>query len=145
MPSILSRPQWVCPDCPRLSCEVTQNRGQIASGGRKHPESLKLATNGMCQWMGSHWFSQWLGMNYLTCHYLTGDPLHSRALAHSRAPLLTQSCPHCSHSRAPGEKWAQLCVFYIVGLCASCPAVLRVTGVSELELAVYQLDTQEQR
>ena len=35
---------------------------------------------------------------------VTGDPLHSRALAHSRAPLFTQPCPHCSHSRAPGEQ-----------------------------------------
>ena len=33
--------------------------------------------------------------------FITGDPLHSRALAHSRAPLFTQPCPHCSHSRAP--------------------------------------------
>ena len=41
----------------------------------------------------------------------TGDPLHSQALAHSRAPLFTQPCPHCSHSRAPGEQWARLCVF----------------------------------
>ena len=32
---------------------------------------------------------------------VTGDPLHSRALAHSRAPLFTQPCTHCSHSRAP--------------------------------------------
>ena len=34
----------------------------------------------------------------------TGDPLHSRALAHSRAPLFTQPCTHCSHSRAPREQ-----------------------------------------
>ena len=46
-----------------------------------------------------------------SCPYNTGDPLHSRALAHSRAPLFTQPCPHCSHSRAPGEQWARLCVF----------------------------------
>ena len=45
----------------------------------------------------------------------TGDPLHSRALAHSRAPLFTQPCPHCEHSRAPGEKWARLCVFTLQG------------------------------
>ena len=53
---------------------------------------------------------------------LTGDPLHSRALVHSRAPLFTQLCPHCSHSRAPGEQWARLCM-YVAGLCASYPAV----------------------
>ena len=56
-------------------------------------------------------------------YLVTGDPLHSRALAHSRAPLFTQPCPHCSHSRAPGEQWARLCVIYVAGLCASCPAV----------------------
>ena len=57
----------------------------------------------------------------------TGDPLHSRALAHSRAPLFTQPCPHCSHSRAPGEQWARLCVFTLQGcvqtarLCRGSP------------------------
>ena len=61
---------------------------------------------------------------------LTGDPLHSRALAHSRAPLLTQPCPHCSHSRAPGEQWARLCVFTLQGcvqaarLCRGSPVKL---------------------
>ena len=45
----------------------------------------------------------------------TGDPLHSRALVHSRAPLFTQPCPHCSHSRAPGEQLARLCVFTLQG------------------------------
>ena len=45
----------------------------------------------------------------------TGDPLHSRALAHSRAPLFTQPCPHCSHSRTPGEQCARLCVFTLQG------------------------------
>ena len=58
---------------------------------------------------------------------VTGDPLHSRALAHSRAPLFTQPCPHCSHSRAPGEQWAWLCVFTLQGrvqtarLCRGSP------------------------
>ena len=53
--------------------------------------------------------------------------IHSRALAHSRAPLLTQPCPHCSHSRAPGEQWARLCVFTLQGcvqaarLCRGSP------------------------
>ena len=60
----------------------------------------------------------------------TGDPLHSRALAHSRAPLFTQPCPHCSHSRAPGEQWARLCVFTLQGcvqaarLCRGSPVHL---------------------
>ena len=59
----------------------------------------------------------------------TGDPLHSRALAHSRAPLLTQPCPHCSHSHATGEKWARLCVFTLQGcvqaarLCRGSPVM----------------------
>ena len=60
----------------------------------------------------------------------TGDPLHSRALADSRAPLFTQPCPHCSHSRAPGEQWARLCVFTLQGcvqaarLCRGSPVRL---------------------
>ena len=64
------------------------------------------------------------------CPGLTGDPLHSRALAHSRAPLFTQPCPHCSHSRAPGEQWARLCVFTLQGcvqaarLCRGSPVGL---------------------
>ena len=63
----------------------------------------------------------------------TGDPLHSRALAHSRAPLFTQPCPHCSHSRAPGEQWARLCVFTLQGcvqaarLCKGSPVGLWIT------------------
>ena len=61
---------------------------------------------------------------------LTGDPLHSRALAHSRAPLFTQPCTHCSHSRAPREQWARLCVFTLQGcvqaarLCRGSPVLL---------------------
>ena len=61
---------------------------------------------------------------------ITGDPLHSRALAHSRAPLFTQPCPHCSHSRAPGEQWARLCVFTLQGcvqaarLCRGSPVII---------------------
>ena len=45
----------------------------------------------------------------------TGDPLHSRALAHSRAPLFTQPCPGRTMSTA-------VCI-YVAGLCASFPAV----------------------
>ena len=61
--------------------------------------------------------------------YITGDPLHSRALAHSRAPLFTQPWPHCSHSRAPGEQWARLCAFTLQGcvqaawLCRGSPVI----------------------
>ena len=61
---------------------------------------------------------------------ITGDPLHSRALPHSRALLFTQPCPHCSHSRAPGEQWARLCVFTLQGcvqaarLCRGSPVVI---------------------
>ena len=65
---------------------------------------------------------------------ITGDPLHSRAHAHSRAPLFTQPCPHCSHSRAPGEQWARLCVFTLQGcvqaarLCRGSPVVMLTWG-----------------
>ena len=66
----------------------------------------------------------------------TGDPLHSRALAHSRAPLFTQPCPHCSHSRAPGEQWARLCVFTLQGcvqaarLCRGSPVNIFREGIT---------------
>ena len=62
----------------------------------------------------------------------TGDPLQSLALAHSRAPLFTQPCPHCSHSRAPGEQWARLCAFTLQGcvqaarLCRGSPVALPI-------------------
>ena len=59
----------------------------------------------------------------------TGDPLHSRALAHSRAPLFTQPCPHCSHSRAPGEQWARLCAFTLQG-CVQAARLCRGSPVS---------------
>ena len=68
----------------------------------------------------------------LTSGKSTGDPLHSRALAHSRAPLFTQPCSHCSHSRAPGEQWARLCVFTLHGcvqaarLCRGSPVKSRI-------------------
>ena len=66
----------------------------------------------------------------------TGNPLHSRALAHSRAPLFTQPCPHCSHSRAPGEQWARLCVFTLQGcvqvarLCRGSPVMSSIQAVN---------------
>ena len=68
--------------------------------------------------------------------YITGDPLHSRALAHSRAPLFTQPCPHCSHSRAPGEQWARLCVFTLQGcvqaarLCRGSPVYICIGNLT---------------
>ena len=64
------------------------------------------------------------------CLIITGDPLHSRALAHSCAPLFTQPCSHCSHSRALGEQWARLCVFTLHGcvqaarLCRGSPVIM---------------------
>ena len=62
----------------------------------------------------------------------TGDPLHSRALAHSRAPLFTQPCPHCSHSRAPGEQWARLCVFTLQD-CVQAARLCRGSPVKRLK------------
>ena len=70
-----------------------------------------------------------------TVPLITGDPLHSRALAHSRAPLFTQPCPHCSHSRAPGEQWARLCVFTLQGcvqaarLCRGSPVLIELNQI----------------
>ena len=61
----------------------------------------------------------------------TGDPLHSRALAHSRAPLFTQPCSHCSHSRAPGEQWARLCVFTLHG-CVQDARLCRGSPVTQV-------------
>ena len=72
----------------------------------------------------------WLGTRFnirLDPDKTTGDPLHSRALAHSRAPFVHTAVPHCSHSRAPGEQWARLCVFTLQGcvqaarLCRGSP------------------------
>ena len=68
-------------------------------------------------------------LGVLIVKVFTGDPLLSRAVAHSLAPLLTQPCPHCSHSRALGEQWARLCVFTLQGyvqaarLCRGSPVV----------------------
>ena len=70
------------------------------------------------------------GVSIYDKNTLTGDPLHSRALAHSRAPLFTQPCPHCSQNHAPGEQWARLCVFTLQGcvqaawLCRGSPVTL---------------------
>ena len=77
---------------------------------------------------------------------ITGDPLHSRALAHSRAPLFTQPCPHCSHSRAPAEQWARLCVFTLQGcvqaarLCRGSPVGMCMWLTS---LDIFKLITQD--
>ena len=74
----------------------------------------------------------WLGIH---CEFdishlnVTGDPLHSRALAHSRAPLFTQPCTHCSHSRAPREQWARLCVFTLQG-CVQAARLCRGSPVN---------------
>ena len=45
---------------------------------------------------------------------------HSVSLSISRVTLYTAghlhtAVPHCSHSRAPGEQWARLCVFTLQG------------------------------
>ena len=82
-------------------------------------------------WQYHVWSNIWLVlccimMGFLCRPLSTGDPLHSRALAHSRAPLFTQPCPHCSHRRAPGEQWARLCVFTLQG----CVQAARLCGGS---------------
>ena len=66
---------------------------------------------------------------------ITGDPLQSRALAHSRAPLLTQPCPHCPHSRAPGEQWARLCVFTLQG----CVQAARLCRGSPVQMSFHEI------
>ena len=71
----------------------------------------------------------------------TGDPLHSRALSHSRAPLFTQPCPHCSHSRAPGEQWARLCVFTLQG-CVQAARLCRGSPVKLSSSAEGRIRTQ---
>ena len=68
---------------------------------------------------------------------ITGDPLHSRALAHSRAPLFTQPCPPCSHSRAPGEQWARLCVFTLQG----CVQAARLCRGSPVKIVIEKANT----
>ena len=88
----------------------------------------------------SHFLHRRVGMgcqalNFLSRgNYVTGDPLHSRALAHSRAPLFTQPCPHCSHSRAPGEQWARLCVFTLQG-CVQAARLCRGSPVYVFKMA----------
>ena len=84
----------------------------------------------------------WNPLGYIT----TGDPLHSRALAHSRAPLFTQPCPHCSHSRAPGEQWARLCVFTLQGcvqaarLCRGSPVITDMSKYYNMGIMKHGLD-----
>ena len=89
-------------------------------------------TSGCClfniRWPGAK--NQWI-----VTRNITGDPLHSRALAHSRAPLFTQPCPHCSHSRAPGEQWARLCVFTLQG----CVQAARLCRGSPVNIAILFL------
>ena len=76
--------------------------------------------------------------DYIICmDSYSGDPLHSRALAHSRAPLFTQPCPHCSHSRAPGEQWARLCVFTLQG-CVQAARLCRGSPVSYSAMHINQ-------
>ena len=55
----------------------------------------------------------------------------SRVALYTAGHLHT-AVPHCSHSRAPGEQWARLCVFTLQGcmqaarLCRGSPVVLWV-------------------
>ena len=72
-------------------------------------------------------------------HICTGDPLRSLALAHSRAPLFTHPRPHCSHSRAPGEQWARLCVFSLQ-VCVQAARLCRGSPViCDIALEICQL------
>ena len=77
----------------------------------------------------------WSGYYFSFKNNITGDPLHSRALTDSRAPLFTQPCPHCSHSRAPGEQWARLCVFTLQG----CVQAARLCRGSPVNIHSYKM------
>ena len=109
---------------------------------RTHTHLTLWVTHICTSKLGQHWFRWWLVAcsapsrhlnqcwhfdNLIPGNIFTGDPLHSQAIAHSRAPLFTQPCPHCSHSRAPGKQWARLCVFTLQGcvqaarLCRGSP------------------------
>ena len=98
-------------------------------------------TNGLkfCMLMYPDHLHNWLCFGHALLIFLIimGDPLHSRALAHSCAPLFTQPCPHCSHSCAPGEQWARLCVFMLQGcvqaarLCRGSPVIMVPLWLSE--------------
>ena len=67
----------------------------------------------------------------------------------SRAALLTRPCPHCSHSRAPGEQWARLCVFTLQGcvqaarLCRGSP-VIHVVDIENEGVSLHVLRCIEQ-
>ena len=65
----------------------------------------------------------WITSPWCRIYNVTGDPLHSRALAHSRAPLLTQPCPPLFTQPCHGRTISTAVCIYVAGLCASCPAV----------------------
>ena len=70
---------------------------------------------------------------------LHGWPSTQPGIAHSRAPLFTQPCPHCSHSRAPGEQWARQCVFTLHG-CVQAARLCRGSPVDCQQLQLmYQI------
>ena len=101
--------------------------------GTLRVQKFPLTTILCLQWKSLYIYLEWCSLYWndtLMSNTITGDPLHSRALAHSRAPLFTQPCSHCSHSRAPGEQWARLCVFTLHGcvqaarLCRGSPVTM---------------------
>ena len=44
-------------------------------------------------------------------------------------PIVHTAVPHCSHSRAPGEQWARLCVFTLQG-CVQAARLCRGSPVN---------------
>ena len=106
--------------------EVTDLR--LSTVRRSSPKIRLIPSAGAVANKELNVFPSWLILGSVTSN-TTGHPLHSRALAHSRAPLLTQPCPHCSHSRAPGEQWARLCVFTLQG-CVQAARLCRGSPVN---------------
>ena len=57
-------------------------------------------------------------------------------------PIVHTTVPHCSHSRAPGEQWARLCVFTLQGcvqaarLCRGSPVHMRHWALMGLSIGV---------